>query len=122
MLQLKINGEDRSLAEPLSVALLLQKLGFDRNRVAVEVNREIVPRGDHENCCLSAGDQVEIVTLVGGGAPVEPPADKPLIVGKFRFQSRLFTGTGKFATNELMRDCLAASGCEVTTVAVRRER
>jgi thiazole synthase len=48
--------------------------------------------------------------------------DKPLVVGKFTFRSRLFTGTGKFATYDLMRDCLQASKCEVTTVAVRRER
>ena len=54
--------------------------------------------------------------------PPEPPPDKPLTVGKFTFQSRLFTGTGKYATYDLMRDCLAASACEVTTVAVRRER
>jgi thiazole synthase len=38
------------------------------------------------------------------------------------FRSRLITGTGKYAGYDLMRDCLAASGCEVTTVAVRRER
>src|SRR5260370_6182952 len=50
------------------------------------------------------------------------PADKPLVIGKFRLQSRLITGTGKYASYELMRECLAASGCEVTTVAVRRER
>jgi thiazole synthase len=52
----------------------------------------------------------------------QPPADKPLKIGNFTFQSRLITGTGKYATHDLMCDCLAASGCEVTTVAVRRER
>src|SRR5262249_17380319 len=69
-------------------------------------------------------DHVEIVTLVGGGAldPEGAPADKPLVIGKFRFRSRLITGTGKYGSFELMRECLAASGCEVTTVAVRRER
>lgn len=51
-----------------------------------------------------------------------PPADSPLRVGPFTFRSRLFTGTGKFATYDLMRECMTASGCEVTTVAVRRER
>src|SRR5271156_3870822 len=51
-----------------------------------------------------------------------PPQDKPLVLGKFTFRSRLITGTGKFATYDLMRDCLAVSACEVTTVAVRRER
>jgi thiazole synthase len=50
------------------------------------------------------------------------PADTPLRVGPFTFRSRLFTGTGKFATYDLMRECMTASGCEVTTVAVRRER
>src|SRR5207237_6908809 len=60
---------------------------------------------------------------VGGGAPsVGSPVDKPLVIGKFTFQSRLITGTGKYATYDLMRDCLEASGCEVTTVAIRRER
>src|SRR5947208_10293611 len=122
MVQLTINGEARSVPETLSVADLLAQLGYDRRRIAVEVNRQIVPRPEHGSRRLAAGDEVEIVTLVGGGAPQEPPADKPLRVGKFTFRSRLFTGTGKFSTYDLMRDCLAASGCEVTTVAVRRER
>jgi thiazole synthase len=43
-------------------------------------------------------------------------------IGDFAFSSRLFVGTGKYTTYELMRDALAASGCEVVTVAVRRER
>jgi thiazole synthase len=51
-----------------------------------------------------------------------PPLDKPLVLGKFTFRSRLITGTGKYASYDLMRDCLAASACEATTVAVRRER
>jgi thiazole synthase len=123
MLQLTINGEPRTLPAPLTVAQLLDQLGHDRRRIAVEINREVVPRPQHDSRRLAEGDAVEIVTLVGGGAPAaEPPADKPLVIGNKRFQSRLITGTGKYATYELMRDCLAASGCEVTTVAVRRER
>jgi len=46
----------------------------------------------------------------------------PFRIGGFSFTSRLFVGTGKYATLELMRDCLDASGCQVVTVAVRRER
>jgi thiazole synthase len=123
MLHVTLNGEPRSLPGPLSVADLLNQLGYDRRRIAVEVNRTVVPREQHEAQWLADGDAVEVVTLVGGGAPAgEPPADKPLVVGKFRLQSRLITGTGKYASYELMRDCLAASGCDVTTVAVRRER
>jgi thiazole synthase len=45
-----------------------------------------------------------------------------LTIGTFRPASRLFVGTGKYATFELMRDALAESACEVVTVAVRRER
>ncbi|HKQ47814.1 MAG TPA: thiazole synthase [Phycisphaerae bacterium] len=47
---------------------------------------------------------------------------KPLKIGQQSFRSRLFVGTGKYATYELMRECLEASRCEVVTVAVRRER
>jgi thiazole synthase len=43
-------------------------------------------------------------------------------IGKFGITNRLFVGTGKYATYELMRDALAASGCQAVTVAVRRER
>jgi thiazole synthase len=46
----------------------------------------------------------------------------PLRIGNQVFRSRLFVGTGKYATYELMRECLEASHCEVVTVAVRRER
>ena len=49
-------------------------------------------------------------------------SDEKLRIGEFEFSSRLLVGTGKYATYELMRDALAASGCEVVTVAVRRER
>jgi thiazole synthase len=48
------------------------------------------------------------------------PADNPLVLGAFRFESRLFLGTGKYATYPQMRDALDLSGCECVTVAVRR--
>ena len=46
----------------------------------------------------------------------------PIRIGPFEIQNRLFVGTGKYATFELMRQALAESGCDVVTVAVRRER
>jgi thiazole synthase len=52
---------------------------------------------------------------------IATPQD-PLIVAGRRFDSRLFVGTGKYADYDLMREALDASGCEVVTVAVRRER
>ncbi len=48
--------------------------------------------------------------------------EEPIKLGKYTFNSRLFVGTGKYSTYEIMQDALAASGCEVVTVAVRRER
>lgn len=123
MLTLTINGEPRQFPDSLTVADLLGRLGHDARRVAVEVNEAVVPSRLQGERRLDPGDRVEIVTFVGGGSgePVEPP-DKPLVLGRFSFHSRLITGTGKYATYDLMRDCLAGSGCEVTTVAVRRER
>jgi thiazole synthase len=49
-------------------------------------------------------------------------SNSPLVLGSHTFESRLIVGTGKYATYELMRDCLDAAGAEVVTVAVRRER
>jgi len=122
MLTITVNGEGRILSGALTVTDLLQQLGYEPRRVAVEVNQAVVPRARHAEQQLADGDQVEVVTLVGGGAPDAPPDDKPLVIGKFRFSSRLITGTGKYSGYDAMRDCLAASGCQVTTVAVRRER
>ena len=112
-----LNAEPHPIDTPLSVAQLLQQLHRDPGKLAVEVNENVVSRADHDTVQLNDGDRVEIVTLVGGGS-----GDKPLTVGPFTFQSRLFTGTGKYTSYPLMHDCMEASGCEVTTVAVRRER
>src|SRR5437762_2273415 len=120
MIDITLNGEPNTLPQPLSIRELIELKGLDPRKIAVEVNREVVPKARHGEHRLQAGDAVEIVTLVGGGSGA--PADKPLKIGKFTFRSRLITGTGKYATYDLMRDCLAASECEVTTVAVRRER
>src|SRR4051812_22371647 len=122
MPRITINAEPLHLASPLTVGDLLRQLGKDPKRLAVEVNETGVRRDEQESRALWDGDRVEIVPLVGGGEVTAPPAERPLTVGTFTFRSRLFTGTGKYTTYDLMRDALAASGCEVTTVAVRRER
>jgi thiazole synthase len=121
-----VNAQPHTWPDPLTVADLLRQLGKDPGKLAVEVNQTVVPRSEQAARRLQEGDVVEIVTLVGGGSgPAETlpePLDKPLRVAGFTFHSRLFTGTGKYSSYELMQQCLAASGCEVTTVAVRRER
>jgi sulfur carrier protein len=62
-----VNGEERELQDGASVADMLRGLGIERGRIAVEVNREIVPRSLHGEHRLTEGDRVEIVTMVGGG-------------------------------------------------------
>lgn len=62
-----LNGEPREVDDGLSVAGLLAATGHAQRRVAVEVNREIVPRGQHAERVLADGDRVEIVHAIGGG-------------------------------------------------------
>jgi thiamine biosynthesis protein ThiS len=65
---LVINGEEKSFESTLSLASLIAQMGMKPDRVAVELNREIVPRGDWPQTNLSDGDRLEIVHFVGGGA------------------------------------------------------
>ena len=64
---LTLNGEDRSLDGPVSVDGLLQTLGLDRRKVAVERNEAIVPRSFYAETWLASGDAIEIVHFIGGG-------------------------------------------------------
>lgn len=66
-MQLHINGQPRELPDGLTVAALLSLLEIKAPRVAVEVNAEVVVKSRHADTTLQAGDQVEIVTFVGGG-------------------------------------------------------
>lgn len=55
------------MAEGLTIAALLEELQVTTRGVAVEVNFELVPRASHAQHVLHEGDQLEVVTLVGGG-------------------------------------------------------
>ena len=119
--RITVNGESHELPGPISVANLLTSLGLKAEHVAVELNKDLITRSRHSETAIAPGDILEVVTLVGGGGPATG-AIEPLCIGSHRVHSRLLVGTGKYATLELMRDCLEASGAEVVTVAVRRER
>ena len=62
-----LNGEPRAARAGLSLAVLLDELGLAGKRLAVEVNRDIVPRGEHATRLLADGDRVEIIHAIGGG-------------------------------------------------------
>jgi sulfur carrier protein len=66
-MELTINGESRQFTAPLTVAALIETLGYTGKRIAIERNGEIVPRGLHAEVALAAGDCLEIVVAVGGG-------------------------------------------------------
>ena len=62
-----VNGERQSLEADMNLEQLLEMLGLSGKRVAVEVNRDIVPRSDYNSFKLSDNDTVEIVNAIGGG-------------------------------------------------------
>jgi sulfur carrier protein len=67
MTKIELNGAPHVLAQATSVAALLQSNGYADRAVAVEINREIVPRSQHPHRLLQDGDRVEIVRAMGGG-------------------------------------------------------
>lgn len=66
-MKIQLNGEEHELERGASVSELLSLLDFASNQVAVERNRVLVPRVEHAQTKLDEGDEVEVVTLVGGG-------------------------------------------------------
>lgn len=65
--EILVNGESTQVKVGCTVAKLLEELKLQPRYLAVERNQQLVPRATHAACVLHAGDQIEIVTLVGGG-------------------------------------------------------
>ena len=65
--EISVNGRAMRVPEGSTVASLLELLGVERTRVAVEKNKDIVPKKTYDETALHAGDRVEVVTFVGGG-------------------------------------------------------
>ena len=125
-MQLTVNGEPRAFDPPLTVEQLLARMGMDGRKVAVERNREVVPKSRYGATALAPGDRIEIVHFIGGGLPddaakaeVGQEEDTWEVAGR-RFRSRLIVGTGKYKDYETNRLALEASGAEIVTVALRR--
>lgn len=66
-MKLTINGNERDVPDGLTVRGLIEHLGLGGGPVAVEQNREIVPRAEHAQRPVQSGDAIEIVHFVGGG-------------------------------------------------------
>jgi len=65
-MKLTLNGEAHE-TDAKTVRDLIAELGLTRQAVAVEVNQRVVPRKQHDQARLRDGDEIELVTLVGGG-------------------------------------------------------
>jgi thiamine biosynthesis protein ThiS len=66
-MKLTVNGEDREFSSGVTVASLLVELGLKSDRVAVELNRDLLPRDRWNATPLNDNDKLEIVHFVGGG-------------------------------------------------------
>ena len=62
-----LNGESYPVSGDTRLTELLERLKMRRGRVAVEINREIVPKANYDDTVVRVGDQVEIINFVGGG-------------------------------------------------------
>ncbi len=81
-MQVRVNGEPRTLADGMTVAALLRELDIRQDRVAVELNLAILDRSEFDRRRLQEGDRIEIISFIGGGS-VSPSA--------FRSQPRVLS-------------------------------
>lgn len=118
-ISITLNGEPRQTSAT-TIASLVRELELEPQKVAVERNREIVPRSTLEEAPLADGDTLEIVHFVGGGDHDAAAAQDSWSVAGHTFTSRLIVGTGKYKDFEENAAAVEASGAEIVTVAVRR--
>lgn len=109
-----VNGDTRDFADNCTVAEVITVLELTGKKIAVELNKEILPFTQYDSCTLQANDRLEIVHAIGGGQ------DDSFVIAGTRFQSRLLVGTGKYKDLEETRLAIEASGAQIVTVAIRR--
>ena len=122
-MNITINGEAHHMSCPETLSVLLEQLGLDSRKVAVERNLEIIPKSTYDRVKLIEGDKLEIVHFIGGGEPEggnRIEANDTFHVAGNLYQSRLLVGTGKYKNFEETAAAIDASGAEIVTVAVRR--
>jgi thiazole synthase len=132
-----VNGDRRDLPSGCTIAELLRQMGLSSERVAVELNLDVLDRSALSSVALKEGDKVEVVGFVGGGAgpselrpsrlgTAQSDADPSVsdndawVLGGIKLRSRLIVGTGKFKDFADTRRVVEASGADMVTVAVRR--
>ena len=109
-----INGETREVSDNSRVADVIAGMGLTGKKIAVELNKEILPFNQYQNLALQADDRLEIVHAIGGGQ------DDSFVLAGVTYHSRLLVGTGKYKDLEETRLAIEASGAQIVTVAIRR--
>jgi len=109
-----VNGDRVEIAENSVVTTVIADLGLTGKKIAVELNKEILPYGQHGSQVLQEGDRLEIVHAIGGGQ------DDGFVIAGTTYHSRLLVGTGKYKDMEETRLAIEASGAQIVTVAIRR--
>ncbi len=113
-MKISVNGDSREYSDNNTVADVINDLDLTGKRIAVELNKEILPFDQYASKILRPGDRLEIVQAIGGGQE-----DSFTVAGR-DFTSRLLVGTGKYKDMEETRLAIEASGAEIVTVAIRR--
>ena len=109
-----VNGEQRKYVEGATVANVVNDMNLTGKKIAIELNKEILPFQQYITQRLNAEDHLEIVHAIGGGQH-----DSFLLAG-VTYHSRLLVGTGKYKNMEETRLAIEASGAQIVTVAIRR--
>jgi thiazole synthase len=113
-MKIYINGQDRDIAEHSSVNDIINELGLTGKKIAIELNKEILPFQLYASQILHDNDHLEIVHAIGGGQ------DDSFVLAGVTYHSRLLVGTGKYKDLEETRLAIEASGAQIVTVAIRR--
>jgi len=113
-MKVHVNGETKQYAENITVADIVNDLGLTNKRIAVELNKEILPFNSYTQTHVNSEDNLEVVQAIGGGQE-----DSFTVAGK-QYKSRLLVGTGKYKDMQETRLAIEESGAEIVTVAIRR--
>ena len=113
-MKISVNGDTREYGENAVVADIVADLDLTGKRIAIELNKEILPFNQYAIHKLQADDCIEVVQAIGGGQ------DDFFTIAGQNFSSRLLVGTGKYKDMEETRLAIEASGAEIVTVAIRR--
>ena len=109
-----VNGEARDYTENTTVADVVAGMGLTGKKIAIELNKEILPFQQYAAQHLQAEDRLEVVHAIGGGQ------DDSFVLAGVTYRSRLLVGTGKYKDLEETRLAIEASGAQIVTVAIRR--